>query len=38
VRLDRLLRLDPSAVRREGAALDRGVFERVVEAAKPHLR
>ena len=38
VRLDRLLRLDPSAVRREGAALDRGVFDRVVEAASPHLR
>lgn len=38
VRLDRLLRLDPSAVRREGAALDRAIFDRVVEAANPHLR
>jgi hypothetical protein len=38
VRLDRLLRLDPSAVRREGAALDRGIFDQVVKAATPHLR
>src|SRR4051812_9568117 len=30
VRLDRLLRLEPGAVRREGAALDRAIFERVV--------
>ena len=30
VRLDRLLRLDPEAVRREGAVLDRARFERVV--------
>lgn len=29
VRLDRLLRLDPASVRREGAALDRAVFARV---------
>src|SRR3954447_6955489 len=34
VRLDRLLELDPSAVRREGAALDRPVFDRVVAAAR----
>ena len=34
VRLDRVLRLDPSAVRREGAALDRAVFDRVVSAAR----
>jgi hypothetical protein len=33
VRLDRLLVLDPAEVRREGAALDRAVFERVVAAA-----
>jgi hypothetical protein len=37
VRLNRVLRLDPSAVRREGAALDRAVFEQVVEAARPYL-
>ncbi|RBY83523.1 type II toxin-antitoxin system PemK/MazF family toxin [Blastococcus sp. TF02A-30] len=35
VRLDRLLVLDPATVRREGAALDRARFERVVaEAAR----
>lgn len=33
VRLDRVLRLDREAVRREGAALDRAVFDEVVEAA-----
>jgi PemK-like, MazF-like toxin of type II toxin-antitoxin system len=33
VRLDRLLRLAPDAVRREGAALDRATFDRVVAAA-----
>lgn len=33
VRLDRLIRLDEAAVRREGAALDRAVFEDVVAAA-----
>jgi len=38
VRLDRLLRLDPSAVRREGGALDRSRFNAVVAAAAPHLR
>ena len=37
VRLDRLLRLDPQAVRREGAALERSRFECVVAAATPHL-
>ena len=36
VRLDRLLRLDRAGVRREGAALDRDVFDRVVEAARGH--
>jgi hypothetical protein len=33
VRLDRLLVLDPATVRREGAALDREVFDRVVAEA-----
>ena len=34
VRLDRLLELDPAAVRREGAALDRTRFDRVVAEAR----
>ncbi len=34
VRLDRLLVLDPRGIRREGAALDRLMFERVVAAAR----
>ena len=34
VRLDRLIVLEPSAVRREGAALDRAVFDRVVTEAR----
>ena len=34
VRLDRLLVLDPATVRREGAALDRARFDRVVAAAR----
>jgi hypothetical protein len=34
VRLDRLLELDPSAVRREGAALPRPVFDAVVQRAR----
>ncbi len=34
VRLDRLLVLDPATVRREGAALDRHRFDRVVAAAR----
>jgi hypothetical protein len=33
VRLDRLLVLDPATVRREGAALDRARFDRVVSEA-----
>jgi len=33
VRLDRLIVLEPDAVRREGAALDRATFDRVVRAA-----
>lgn len=37
VRLNRLLHLDPAGVRREGAALDRAVFESVVAAARPWL-
>ena len=36
VRLDRLLRLAESEVRREGAAIDRVVFDAVVEAAAQH--
>jgi hypothetical protein len=34
VRLDRLLVLDPGAIRREGAALDRGIFDQVVAQAR----
>ncbi|TFV48526.1 type II toxin-antitoxin system PemK/MazF family toxin [Blastococcus sp. TF02A_35] len=34
VRLDRLLVLDPATVRREGAALDRTRFDRVVSEAR----
>jgi hypothetical protein len=34
VRLDRLLVLDPATVRREGAALDRTRFDRVVAEAR----
>ena len=37
VRLNRLLRLSPDGVRREGAALDRATFDRVVTAARPYL-
>jgi hypothetical protein len=36
VRLDRLLRIPESEVRREGAALDRGMFDAVVLAARDH--
>ena len=36
VRLDRLLRLPESGVRREGAALDRTMFDDVVSAARAH--
>ena len=36
VRLDRLLELEPSGIRREGAALDRATFDRVVAAARQH--
>ena len=37
VRLNRLLRLDPASVRREGAALPRPVFDAVVAAAAPYV-
>jgi hypothetical protein len=37
VRLNRLLRLDPTGVRREGAAIPRDVFEAVLAAAAPYL-
>ncbi len=36
VRLDRLLEVDSHAVRREGAALDRAIFDRVVAATRTH--
>ena len=36
VRLDRLLRLPEAEVRREGAAMARGMFDAVVAAAKEH--
>jgi hypothetical protein len=38
VRLNRLLRLDPGAVRREGAALPKDLFDGVVAAATPYLQ
>ena len=41
VRLDRLLDVDPSRVRREGAALDPAMFAKVLDAARqyrPELR
>lgn len=37
VRLNRLLRLDPDGIRREGAALSRDIFDRVVAAAGEYL-
>ena len=37
VRLNRLLRLDPKKVRREGAVLPRETFDAVLEAAGPYL-
>ena len=37
VRLNRVLRLDPGSVRREGAALPRATFDLVVAAARPYL-
>src|SRR6476659_7035949 len=37
VRLNRLLRIDPGSVRREGAALPRETFDAVLRAAQPYL-
>jgi hypothetical protein len=37
VRLNRFLVVDPAAVRREGAVLDRPRFDAVVAALQPHL-
>jgi len=37
VRLDRLINVDPSRVRREGAALSPALFAKVVDAARPYL-
>ena len=37
VRLNRLLRIDPADVRREGAALPRETFDAVLAAAQPYL-
>lgn len=37
VRLDRLLDVDPTRVRREGAALEKAVFDAVVKAATQYL-
>ncbi|MCW2830293.1 MAG: growth inhibitor PemK [Aeromicrobium sp.] len=37
VRLNRFLSLDPSAVRREGAVLDRARFDAVIAALEPYL-
>jgi hypothetical protein len=36
IRLDRLLTMDESEVRREGAIMDRATFDAVVAAARPH--
>jgi PemK-like, MazF-like toxin of type II toxin-antitoxin system len=36
VRTDGLIRVDPAAVRREGAVLDRQRFDRVIAAAREH--
>lgn len=38
VRLNRLLRIDPATVRREGAALDPELFAAVVEAARAYVQ
>lgn len=37
VRLNRVLRIDPAGVRREGAVLPKDVFDAVLEAALPYL-
>jgi len=36
IRLDRLLTMDESEVRREGAIMDRATFDAVIAAARPH--
>jgi len=36
VRLDRVLRVDPDAVRREGAVMDRALFDRVTGSLADH--
>jgi hypothetical protein len=36
VRVNRVLRIDPSAVRRIGAVLDEGIFNRVAEKVRQH--
>lgn len=36
VRVNRIIRVEPDAVRREGAVLDRAVFERVAVAVRKH--
>lgn len=38
VRLDRIVRIDPAAVRREGAILDRATFDTVAQSLKKHHR
>jgi hypothetical protein len=38
VRIDRVLRLDPTAVRREGAALDRDTYQQVADEVRRVLR
>lgn len=37
VRLDRLIEVEPSTVRREGAALEENVFRAVIEAAREYI-
>lgn len=37
VRIDRLIVLDSGDVRREGSAIDKDVFDEVIEAARHHL-
>ena len=34
---DRLVDIDPAQVRREGAAIDRAMFAKVLDAARPYL-
>ena len=36
IRLDRLLTMDESEVRREGAIMERATFDAVIAAARPH--